>query len=200
MLYQQINKNMAKEIKLEDFGELAMSLKPSLLTHGIPDELHYSLLSDVVFQCAAFIDEKTGSSFHEGIDALLDEYIEALSGDISSDYMVAEIQIVFGKGRKVETNVLKSHLENKENIVLDFEMALGIRDIDEIDAKIDADARFAALMKKKNGIKSLDFKAAKDFENDNWYSIPLQGSEFGDFEQSIDGILKLVSKVTKQWV
>ncbi len=48
---------MPKRIKLSDFGDLALMLKPTLTTHGVPEEQHYSIISDAVFEFANFIDE-----------------------------------------------------------------------------------------------------------------------------------------------
>lgn len=189
---------MKNKIKSEDFYQLALALKPTLVTHGVPVELHYSLISDIMFEFANFVDEKSGSSFHEGLFALLAEHAEELSSDIKrTDWLVAELEVLFGKGKKVETNIHKSYLENREYLKLHMEISLGARDISEIDKNIDADARFAALLKKKNGIRALRFKAAR---SGAWLEVPLNGTGSGDYNQSVDGICGCIIAVTKQWV
>ena len=70
---------MSPKIKIEDFGELAFELKPLLETHGVPEDLHYSLISDTLFTFANFLDEKTGTNFHEQIYSFLDDYAEKLN-------------------------------------------------------------------------------------------------------------------------
>jgi hypothetical protein len=189
---------MSKNIKIEELEELAWSLKPILDTHNVPSELHYSIISDVIFQFANFIDERTGSSFHERIDGLIDKHFDKLSSQRQpDDWLIAELEILFGKGKKVEMNILRSHLSNRRHLMLDLEMALGVRDIDEIGKKIDTGAKFTTLMRRKNGIEALRFKPIR---SEIWLSIPLNGSEHGDYEQSLSGILKCINRVAKQWV
>ena len=65
-----------KKIELDDFIDLGVSIKSSLRTHSIDKELHYSIISDVLFHCANMIDEKTGSYHHEMIDGLIDDNLD----------------------------------------------------------------------------------------------------------------------------
>lgn len=191
---------MTKQIKIADFGDLALALKPSLVTHGVPEELHYSIISDALFSFASFLDEKTGTNYHENIYTLLDDYVEKLSESKIGDFLIAEIDIVFEKGRKVEMNLLKSHLDSSERLQFALEIELELRDFDEIDEEIDADSRFIKLMKKKKGIRLLKFNSAEDLENENWFDVSLEDSEFGRFEQSLSGLKKCIREVAKQWL
>ena len=191
---------MNEKIKIDDFVELAFALKPALTTHDVPDELHYSLISDIVFSFASFLDDRTGTAFHEQIYSLLEEHAEQLGETQPGDYLIAEIDILFDKGRKCEMNLLKSGLENSENLRLILEITLEIRDLDEIDQAIDVDSRFLKLLKKKKGIKALRFNSAENLEKEDWLEVPLAHSEFGDFAQSLDGIEQCIRKVSKQWL
>ena len=191
---------MSKKIKIEDFVELAFRLKPSLESHGVPDDLHYSLISDTLFSIASFLDEKTGTNFHAEIDSLLDDYAEELNETREGDYLIAEIDILFEKGRKCEMNLLKSHLDNSEHMQLILEMALELRDVDEIDKAIDIDSRLLRLLKKKNGIKSLKFNSAQNIDKEDWFEVPLAGSVYGEFEQSLSGVEECIREVAKQWL
>ena len=191
---------MTNKIKIADFEDLALALKPSLDTHGVPKELHYSIISDALFSFASFLDEKSGTNFHEDIFAVLDNYVEKLGESAIGDFLVAEIDIVFEKGRKAEVNLLKSHLDNNESLQFALEIELELRDLDEIDEEIDADSRFIKLIKKKKGIKLLKFNSAEDLENENWFDVSLKGSEFGRFEQSLSGLKKCIREVANQWL
>jgi hypothetical protein len=103
---------MTSKITLQDFRELAASLKPTLVSHEVPINLQDSLLSDVVFQFASFIDEKTGSSFHESIYDLLEE--RSAADDGFTDYLAAELEILFVAGRRCRANLLHSMLLNPD--------------------------------------------------------------------------------------
>ena len=190
---------MTKIFKITDFENLAVNIRSSLVKHEIPDELHYSIISDVLFDFAAYIDEKTNDNLHEVIDSYLEDHTEKILSDEQEDYLLADIEIIFEKGRKIKTNVLFSCLKNKEYGKLVLEVAVGVRDISELDKDVDIDSRFEKLMKKKEGVVSVNFQPLKDLDTKNWLSIPLVGSEYGDFEQSIDGIFNLICKVAKQW-
>jgi len=190
---------MEKEIKLTDFGELALELKPTLETHGVPEKFHYSLISDVLFTFANFLDEKNGTDFHEQIYPLMDELAEKLSAPQLGDFQVAEVIFEFEKGRKV-MNLLKSQLDHPEILQFDLEFNLGLRGLDEIDNEIDADARFLKLLKTKRRVKSLKFNSAKNYTNEDWISVSLEESEYGSFEQSLSGIQQCIREVVKQWL
>ena len=191
---------MTAKLEIDDFVELAFALKHALTAHEVPDKLHYSLISDNVFSFASFLDEKIGTSFHEQIYSLLDEHAEQLSGTLAGDYLIAELEILFEKGRKREMNLLKSHVDNSEHLLFDLEMTLEIRDLDEIDEVIDVNARFIKLLKKRKGIKAIKFNSAENLEKADWLEVPLAESEFGNFEQSLDGIEMCIREVTKKWL
>ena len=54
-------------------------------------------------------------------------------------------------------------------------------------------------MKKKEGISVVKFQALKDLDSDLWLTVPLQGSKYGDFSQTIEGVYELMCSVVKQW-
>ncbi len=189
---------MKKQLKIDDLGELSLELKSCLVTHGVPEELHYSILSDALFAFASLLDEKTGTDFHERLLPLLDDYLQKPSQSQIGDYLVAEIAIVFQEGRKAEMNVLYSHLENSTHLQFDLEMALALRNLDEIGDEIDVGTRFAKLMQERKGIESLKILAADNCETDSWRTVPLKSEEHGEYEQSVDGLAKCIRKVVSQ--
>lgn len=147
---------MSRTIALHDFLQLAAALKPTLEAHEVPVDQRDSLLSDIVFHCASFIDEKTGSSFHESIDDLLADDDEA-TGEFT-DRLIAELEIRLGSNRRIRVNLMHSMLSNTEALRSQIEMALGLRGIHELDAKVDIDARLADLLRKRRGIAELQVR------------------------------------------
>ena len=187
-------------IELSDFGAIAMSIKPILALHEVPEEHHYSIVSDVIFEFANFLDTKTGSTFHEGVYSLLDDYVEKLSQPVPMhDYLVASVKINFGK-RSFEANILKSQLGNKEHLMFDLEVDLGVRGLREIDAVIDADKRFSERATKLGGIESIDFTPAQGTDDESCLSVPMSGSKYGEFEENLSGLAECIRKVAKQWL
>ena len=69
---------MAKPFAPRDFAALALSLRQTVANHKVPPDLQASLIEDVVFHFAAFIDEKTGSDIHESIFSVLGNYANHL--------------------------------------------------------------------------------------------------------------------------
>jgi hypothetical protein len=187
------------KFKIEDFEELAVGVKASLDNHDIPKDLQFSLISEILFNFSAFIDERVDSNLHEIIDSFLDEKSEVILANNRQDYLLADVEIIFNKGRKIETNILYSALSNRDYNILVLEVAFGIRDIDELDDVIDIEPRLKKLLKKKEGISIIKFQPLKDLGSKKWLSVPLKGSEYGDFEQNIEGVYELMCAVAKQW-
>lgn len=192
---------MANTIKSEEFAELAFSLKPILDLHGVPSALHYSLVSDVIFQFATFLDDRCGSNLHEDVFAVLDVHSEALCEESpSADSRIAEVRISFAQGRKVEMNLLGSHLENdRSHLMLDLEMALGLRGVHEIESKdIDIDARLAKVLQKKGGIASVDIRRSGAAGRKAWSSVPLRGADQGEPGQTVDWLYTIIAKAVRR--
>lgn len=192
---------MTSEISLDDFLDLALRLRETAVTHHVPSEHRASLIEDSVFQFAAFLDERLGSSFHESIFGLLEDHAEALAREPDPvSPLLAQLEITFGKGRKKEANILRGHLREEQFLREVVEFALGLRSLDEIDAEIDSDARFTRLMATKNGIRSLRFNSAANIGSPSWLEVLLEGSEYGTFDQSLEGLCSCISRVTRQWI
>jgi hypothetical protein len=188
-------------IKPNDFATLALALRSVVVNHKVPPDLRASLIEDVVFHFAVFIDERTGTDFHESVLGVLGKHAKQLGAEPRpTDYLVAELEIVFNKGRKAELNVLRSSLLKPSVLRLDVEVALGVRDVSEIRTRIDTDRRFADLMRKKGGIKALRFSAAGNIPKPSWQEVPLQGSPYGTFEQSLGGLVACIKKVAAAWL
>jgi hypothetical protein len=180
----------------KDFASLALSLRQTVATHKVPPDLQASLIEDVVFQFAVFIDERTGSDIHESIFAVLRKHAKQLGEPpVPPDSLLAEVQITFLKGRKAELNVLRSSIAKPAHLRLIVEIALGVRDTAEIKARVDTDRRFADLVKKKGGVKAVRFRLANAANDVSWQEVKLQRSPHGNFEQSIKGLLACIRTV-----
>ncbi len=179
---------MSKKITLEDFAELAHTIKPILESHDVPEEYHYSMISDVVFEFANLVDTKTGTSFHESIYGLLEEHAEKLSTGGAGRILVTEIEIEFGNGEILETNVPDTQLEDEAQMRLHLEFTLTLRDIDEIDEEIDIEPRFSKLIAGNKGIKELRILPGKEPDADAWVTVD-------KFEASMDGLIACIRKV-----
>jgi hypothetical protein len=188
--------DMTKPFAPEDFASLALSLRQTIANHKVPLDQQASLIEDVVFHFAAFIDEKTGSDIHESIFAVLRKYAKQLGETpVPSDSLLAEVQITFLKGRKAELNVLRSSIEKPALLRLIVEIALGVRDTTEIKARVDTDRRFADLMEKKRGVNAVRFRLANSADNASWQEVKLRRSPHGNFEQSVKGLSACIRAV-----
>ena len=190
---------MRDKFATSDFIALAKKLKPILDTHNIPSELHFSIISDVVFECANVVDEKTGSSFHEEIYGALESVAEQLAVDAGGDHCVAFMDLVTTKNNKFELNILKSMLENADDLVMGLEVTLELRELDELDKVIDIDRRLKAFNKKTGGIKSLRFQTMENMDTDTWIEVPLKDSAYGSFSNDVAGISECIRTVVASW-
>ena len=183
---------MAEDIELQDFAEIALKIKPILETHDVPAEFHYSIISDIVFEFANSVDTKTGTSFHESIYALLEEQAEALNAGSVGRPLFTDLQIEFGNGEVAETNFPQTQLEDDEQLRLNLEFTLTLRDIDEIDEQIDVAPRFKKLMAAKQGIRELRILPGSEPDADAWTTV-------NKFEPSIDGVLDCIRAAMTTW-
>ncbi len=179
---------MSEKIRLEDFAGLAYTIKPILESHDVPEQYHYSIISDVIFEFANLVDTKTGTSFHESIYALLEEQAEALSAAGAARIPVTELEIEFGNGDILEANVPDSQLEDEAQMRLHLEFTLTLRDIDEIDKEIDVARRFTELIASKKGVRELRVLPGKEPDANAWVTVDT-------FEASMDGLIASVRKV-----
>src|SRR5687768_6970953 len=180
---------MPKPFAARDFASLALSLRQTVANHKVPPELQASLIEDVMFQVAAFIDDKTGSNFHESIFSVLRKYAKQLgNAPEAQDSLVAEVQITFLKGPRAELNVLRSSIAKPALLRMVVEIALGVRDVTEVEARVDTDRRFSQLMRKKGGVKAVRFKPVDTRRKASWREVELSGSPYGNFEQSVKGL------------
>jgi hypothetical protein len=186
---------MPKAFDPEDFVSLALSLRQTVASHGVPPRLRASLIEDVVFQFATLVDEKTGSAIHESIFTVLGKHARQLGEEPApADSLLAEVEIGFLKGRKAELNVLRSSLEKPGMLRLIVEIALGLRDTTEIKARLDTKRRFAELMKRSGGVTAVRFRMAGGGRR-KWLKIGLNDSSYGSFDQSLDGLLACIRAV-----
>ena len=179
---------MSEKIELEDFAELAHTIKPILESHDVPEQYHYSIISDVIFEFANLVDTKTETSFHESIYGLLEDHAEKLSTAGAGRILVTELEIEFGNGEVLEANVPDTQLEDEAQMRLQLEFTLTLRDIDEIDEEIDIEPRFRKLIARNKGIKELRILPGKEPDADAWVSVD-------EFEESMDGLIACIRKV-----
>ena len=179
---------MTNNIELQDFTEIAFAIKPILETHDVPEEYHYSIISDIVFEFANFVDTKTETSFHESIYALLEEHAENLSTAGAGRVLITELELAFGNGDVLEANVPDTQLDDEAQLRLHLEFTLTIRDLDEIDEEIDAERRFKKLLSDKNGIRKLRILPGKEPDASAWVSVD-------EFDESMDGLIASLRKV-----
>jgi len=175
----------------KDFASLALSLRHTVANHRVPPELRASLIEDVVFHVAVFIDEKTGSDFHESIFAVLRKHARQLDkAPAPSDPLLAEVEIIFRKGRKAELNVLRSCLAKPANLRLNLEIALGVRDVTDIKARVDTEQRFTGVWKTKGGIKAVRIRKADVTGKSTWREVELPRSVAGRL--SVKALMELI--------
>jgi hypothetical protein len=186
---------MPKSIKPSDFATLALSLAPILENHKVAPESRASLIEDLIFHFAVFIDERTGSEFHESVFGVLRSATPE-----PSDHPVAELQILFDKGARAEMIISRVSLRKTSILRMNLEVALGVRDVTEIRSRIDSKRRFSDLMRKKGGIKALRFNSATRRGKPSWVEIRLPDSPYGSFERSLDGVMSCIKAVSAQWV
>jgi hypothetical protein len=161
-----------------------------MANHGVPPKLRASLIEDVVFHVAVLVDEKTGSDFHESIFAALGRRAKELGEDPEPvDAVVAEVEVLFGKGRKAELVIARSGLERPALLRQVLEVAIGVRDVAELESRIDTRARFAEVLKKKGGLKSVRCKLVGPGRR-SWRDVRLQRAKTGRAGPTLDGLLE----------
>ena len=184
---------MTSQLVSKDFLQLALALREIAEAHNVPAESRVSLIEDVVFQFASFLDERLGSSLHGEIYAILEQHEDVLSQQPRPlDVLVAEVEIVFGKGRKRGIHILSGYLQEPRFLREGIEVSLGLRRLDELDCDIDSDVRFGQLLAKKNGIEMLRINAVANVDAPSWVDVPHR-------ESSLDGLCECVRRVISQW-
>ena len=166
-----------------------------MVAHDVPPELHFSIISDAVFEFANLVDEKTGSSFHEEIYGALESAAEELEVDPGGDYCLAFMDLVTSNGTSFELNILKSMLENEQDMIMSIEVTLELRKLDELDKVISIENRLKTFNKKTGGIKALRFQLTENMDTDTWFDVPLKDSTYGSYSNDIEGIRKCILAV-----
>jgi hypothetical protein len=184
--------DVAERFAVADLVELALSLRGPVALHGVSSELRASLIEDLIFRFAVFVDERARTNLHEGIAGALRERAAELAELPSpADVLVAEVEIEFIRGRTVELNVLRSSLAHPEHLLLTLEMALGVRDVGEVGRTADTAGRFSRLLKRRGGLRALRVVAA-DVEASVWREVPLRGAPHDDFDGTVAGLASCI--------
>ena len=192
---------MSINIKDDDFIELATQIKTSLDAHNVPVQEHASLITQVVFNFAVFLDKKLNTNHHEFIETKLDEYLFEIVED-SPNTLIASVNLVFGKGRKRDFEIRKGNLLHRESIISLMEFATGIRKLTEVDSEVDPlilTERFEKMLEIREGLLEIEFQPDEDWGTNKWLTLPFHENQFGKFKCTIDGVTDCIYKVTEQW-
>lgn len=185
----------ARGVTPETLVELASALGTIGARHGVSEDARFAFVSDAMFEVAVSFDRVLGGSVHESILTLLEDHRAALSVEPPpADRLVAEVEVRFQKGKKAELNVLASHLDAEKQLRLVVEVALGVRSVEELRARVDVEERFARRSADRGGVTALRFKRAGR-GGARWGAVPLRGSPYGDFDDSVAGVLRCILAV-----
>ncbi len=200
---------MEEKLSEKFIEEMAKVILPILVENGIDEELHYSITTDLVFQMANLFDEgsisykgkyrptvefkgkKKAYSVIDGLHELVygvldvDDFDELYPKE--KDYCICFLKIIREKGIKHEINVLRSMTEIKDSFVEGLEMALEVRDIDEINKPLDIEHRLKEKELKYGKIIMLKYQYMDSFFSDNWESKNYSG------DGSIDSLITSIT-------
>jgi hypothetical protein len=179
---------MVKKVKIEDFVDLGLAIKTSLNTHLIDPELHYSLISDILFNCAYMIDEKTGSYHHENIDGLVDANIDKFVDDYVEDLFVSSIKINLGVGKKHIAQIYKSHIENSSLLVDLIERLLNIQQTGK---------SFEEITERRKGIQSIGFSDQEHPKDSDWNEVAFSQNGTGSSPYSVLDLSRFITEKLK---
>jgi hypothetical protein len=184
-------------LESEALLEIASRLGTIGVRYGVPANARFAFVSDAMFEVAVLLDDATGGSVHESILGLLGEHQGELSVEPPpADHVVGEVEVRFEKGRKAELAVLASHLEAEKHLRLVLEIALGVREVEELRARVDVEARFADRRRTRGGVTTIRFRRAGSRAS-KWQSVPLRGSSFGDFDETVRGLMGCILAVAR---
>lgn len=190
---------MEKKLSEKFLEEMAKTVLPVLIENGIDEELHYTITTDIVFQLANLFDEggitykgryfpkvefKGKKKTFHAIDGLHELVYGVLGVDdfeelypVEKDYCICFLKMIREKGIKYEMSILKSVIDTKEQFIAGLELALEVRDIDEIDKPLNIQRRLKEKERKYGKIVSLEYQFSDDFFNDKWESYKHSGGD-----------------------
>ncbi len=174
---------MSKKVEIDDFVDLGVSIKRSFETHSIDPDMHYSLISDILFQCAYMIDEKTGSDHHERIHGLVDAHLEKFVDGYEEDRFVSSIRITLGVGKRHTARLCESEVGSSEAVKDLIERLLNIKQTRKT---------FEEITKRRKGIQSIGFSDLEYPKDSNWSEIAFSQGNTGEYEYSVDGICQFI--------
>jgi hypothetical protein len=137
----------------KDLGRLYARFTDILATHKVAVKWRHSIVSDILFELAVLQDEPKGGDLHERILGLIDK-LNANDFRVQ-DGRLCSVRFVTQDGRTFELNLLQSHLDGRNDLTLDLEMALGVRELHEIGRKVDTNIRFAKKFASGKSIKQI---------------------------------------------
>ncbi len=208
---------MEEKLSEKFIEEMAKAILPILVENGIDEELHYTITTDLVFQMANLFDE--GSVTYKGkyrpkvefkgkknVYSVIDGLHELVYGVLDADnfeelypkekdYCICFLKIIREKGINHEINILKSMTDIKESFIEGLEMALEVRDIDEINKSLDIENRLKEKELKYGKIISIEYQYMDSFFTDNWESQSYLGD--GSIESLIVSVTETINRYNK---
>ena len=144
---------MKKQLELKDYLDLHEIVKGELQKYEIPEEIVLSLLSDILFQSAAFYDERCGTHHHENIEEFLDSNLASVSSLKEKHKFIFMLQIRLGVGKAHEASFTSADVETEDSLKVVIERMLGIRNnYDET-----TNRTFDEIVTRRKGVHSVSF-------------------------------------------
>ena len=200
---------MTEEVSKLFLEQLGSRILEILRLHDIPSELELSITSDVLFSVTAALEDEQFVSdgklnfddgLHELVFGFLEDWYQPGRETPNPQRMLFELEIVRAKGQVVETHFWAHWIDNPNLFKSDLEVAMKCRDIEEIDQPIPEKImeRFERRNKRAGNVTEIRIRLDEDHDRDEWISFSFPGNEFGNFENSLDGlyacILDMASK------
>ena len=195
------------KVFLERIGNEILGI---LREHDVSPELEYSITSDVLFSVAAALDDQEFVSdgklniddgLHELVYGFAEDWYESEGASIDPNKMVFELRVLREKGKLVETYFWAHWIERPHLFEKEFEVSMSCRAIDEIDQEIPEKVkeRFERRNNRAGNVNEIRIRLPKDLDSKKWKSFAFPKNEFGEFENSIDGLIKCILEVAKKY-
>ncbi len=179
---------MKKQLKLDDYLDLQEIIKGEMQKYEISEEIALPLLSDILFQSAAFYDERCGTHHHENIEEFLESNVATVSSVKEKHKFLFMLQIRLGVGKAHEASFTKADAENEESLKVVVERMLGIRN--NYDER--TNRTFGEIVDRRKGINSVSFSSREFPSDSDWKLLPFQQGDDGQY--GVTGICNCIAK------
>ena len=201
---------MSEEISRLFLERLGNEVLEVLRQHDVHSELEYSITSDVLFSVTAALDDKEFVSdgklniddgLHELVFGFVEDWYQPEGRNLDLNRMVFDLEILREKGKIVETNFMAHWIERPDLFKENLEIAMGCRAIEEIDKEITEkiNERFKRRNKRAGNVNEIRIRLAESFDSGKWDSFAFPVNEFGEFENSLDGLSKCILEMAKKY-